>query len=84
MAAGLPVITTENAGSVVRDGADGFIVPIRDPGAIADRLLRLYRDGDAAGAMGASGRARVADFSWEAYESRLARIYAELSSGRAA
>ncbi len=84
MAAGLPVITTENAGSVVRDGADGFIVPIRDPGAIADRLLRLYRDGDAARAMGASGRARVAGFSWDAYESRLARLYAELAAGGAA
>ena len=38
---GVPVITTPNAGSIVRDGVDGFIVPIRDPGAIA-RSLRDY------------------------------------------
>ena len=30
LASGLPVITTRNSGSVVRDGIDGFIVPIRD------------------------------------------------------
>jgi glycosyltransferase involved in cell wall biosynthesis len=35
LAAGLPVIATPNAGSVVRDGVDGFIVPIRDAEAIA-------------------------------------------------
>jgi len=33
-AAGVPVITTPNAGSVVRHGIDGFIVPIRDAEAI--------------------------------------------------
>ncbi|MCB1805584.1 MAG: glycosyltransferase family 4 protein, partial [Candidatus Competibacteraceae bacterium] len=31
---GVPVITTPNAGSIVRDGEDGFIVPIRDPDAL--------------------------------------------------
>lgn len=29
LAAGLPVICTENTGSVVRNGIDGYIVPIR-------------------------------------------------------
>lgn len=40
---GLPVITTPNAGSIVRDGVDGFIVPIRDPEALAQAIKR-YRD----------------------------------------
>jgi glycosyltransferase involved in cell wall biosynthesis len=44
LAAGLPVITTPNAGSVVRDGVDGFIVPIRDAEAIAAKLDLLARD----------------------------------------
>ena len=35
LARGLPVICTPNAGSVVRNGLEGFVVPIRDPGAIA-------------------------------------------------
>jgi len=44
LASGLPVITTPNAGSIVRDGVDGFIVPIRDPDALADRIQRLASD----------------------------------------
>jgi glycosyltransferase involved in cell wall biosynthesis len=78
MAAGLPVITTQNAGSVVRDGIDGFIVPIRDPDAIKERLLLLYENREMARAMGKSGRDRVAMFSWETYENRLISIYGEL------
>ena len=38
MACGLPVVTTPNAGSVVRDGVEGFIVSIRDPDALAERI----------------------------------------------
>ena len=78
MAAGLPVVTTLNAGSVVRDGVDGFIVPIRDQDALKLRLLFLYENRDAARAMGEAARKRVRDFSWETYESRLMDIYGEL------
>lgn len=42
MSLGLPIITTPNSGSVVRDGIDGFIVPIRDIESIADKLLKTY------------------------------------------
>lgn len=75
MAAGLPVVTTPNAGSVVRDGVDGCIVPIRDGDALKRSLLFLYRNRDAARAMGASGIRRVRDFSWETYEDRLIELY---------
>ena len=78
MAAGLPVVTTLNAGSVVRDGVDGFIVPIRDQDALKLRLLFLYENRDAARAMGEAARKRVRDFSWETYESHLIDIYREL------
>jgi glycosyltransferase involved in cell wall biosynthesis len=78
MAAGLPVITTLNAGSVVRDGIDGFIVPIRDPDAIKERLLLLHENWEMARAMGKSGHDRVAVSSWETYENRLISIYGNL------
>ena len=39
---GVPVITTYNSGSIVRDGIDGFIVPIRDANAIAEKLIKIY------------------------------------------
>ncbi|TFH32548.1 MAG: glycosyltransferase [Deltaproteobacteria bacterium] len=78
MAAGLPVITTLNAGSVVRDGIDGFIVPIRAPDAIKERLLLLYENREMGRAMGKSGQEHVAVFSWETYENRLVSIYGDL------
>jgi glycosyltransferase involved in cell wall biosynthesis len=42
LAHGLPIITTYNSGSLVRDGIDGYIVPIRDSEAIANKLFTLF------------------------------------------
>ena len=41
---GLPVVATPNAGSIVRSGVDGFIVPIRDPEALAKTIGRYASD----------------------------------------
>jgi glycosyltransferase involved in cell wall biosynthesis len=43
---GVPIITTYNSGSIVRDGIDGSIVPVRDIDAIADKLLDIYTKGN--------------------------------------
>lgn len=42
--AGVPIITTPNAGSLVQDGVDGFIVPIRSPNLLADAIARYQKD----------------------------------------
>jgi glycosyltransferase involved in cell wall biosynthesis len=81
MAAGLPVVTTRNAGSVVRDGVDGFIVPARDPWSIRDKLLLLCGNPDMVRAMGVSAQERIDEFSWESYEERVLSLYRELSGG---
>jgi glycosyltransferase involved in cell wall biosynthesis len=67
----LPVITTPNAGSVVRDGVDGFIVPIRDAEAIAEKLERLVRKRDLLAWMSANALARSREFTVEKYGERL-------------
>ena len=41
---GLPVVATLNAGSIVQSGVDGFIVPIRDPDALAETIGRYASD----------------------------------------
>lgn len=38
---GVPIITTYNSGSVIRDGIDGFIIPIKNTEAIVDKLLTI-------------------------------------------
>ena len=44
LACGLPIITTRNTGAsdLIRAGENGEIVPIRDPQAIADAILRWW------------------------------------------
>jgi glycosyltransferase involved in cell wall biosynthesis len=71
MACGVPVITTPNCGSVVRDGVDGFIVPIRDPEAIADKVELLLADRALRQRMSQSARARAGEFTWARYGERL-------------
>lgn len=60
MRRGLPIVTsTEDAGrELVDDGANGFAVSRARPDAIADRLIALLADADAARALGAAGHAR--------------------------
>ncbi|MHB1218023.1 MAG: glycosyltransferase family 4 protein [Alphaproteobacteria bacterium] len=67
MAAGLPVVTTHNAGSVARDGVDGFVVPIRSADAIIEAIERLRRDPARRAAMARAARARAEQFTWERY-----------------
>ena len=69
---GLPVITTPNSGGpdILRDGADGFIVPIRDAEAIAARLLELHRDRALLQQMSESARERAGQLSWKGSQER--------------
>jgi glycosyltransferase involved in cell wall biosynthesis len=77
MACGLPVIATARGpDEVVRDGIDGFIVPPRDPEAIASCLDRLHRDPSLRARMGAAARERSRDFSWEVFASRFRSLLA--------
>jgi glycosyltransferase involved in cell wall biosynthesis len=65
MASGLPVIATEHGSAdVLRDGIDGFLVPIRDAQAIADRLERLYRDPELREHMGRNAREQALRHTW--------------------
>lgn len=61
MATGLPVVTTDAGGmrEAVRDGVDGFVVPVRGSSATAAALTRLAGDPNLRASMGASARRRV-------------------------
>ncbi len=78
MAAGLPVITTPAAGSVVRDGVDGYIVPVGDAATLRERMLQLRADRGLRLRMGEAARQRAAEFTWERYGRRVADAYAGL------
>lgn len=81
MAAGLPVVATRVGGTpeVVLDGSSGFLVPSREPRAIAAALRSCAADRARARAMGAAGRQRVIEeFSIDRMVRRYAAIYDEL------
>jgi alpha-maltose-1-phosphate synthase len=70
---GLPVITTINSGApeCIRDGVEGFLVPIRNSQAIAERLQQLADDRDQLAAMRQACLRRAAELSWAGYEQGL-------------
>jgi glycosyltransferase involved in cell wall biosynthesis len=71
LAAGLPVITTPHAGSVVRHGIDGFIVPIRDSDALASAMDRLATDPALYQQMSRNALDRASEFTLDCYAKRL-------------
>ena len=78
---GLPVVVTENTGGadVISDGVEGFVVPIRAPEAIAERLFWLYTHRDILVEMGkrAHQKART-QLTWEGYADGVVAMYYEL------
>jgi glycosyltransferase involved in cell wall biosynthesis len=83
MAAGKPVVATRVGGlteSVV-DGNNGFLVPPRDPAALASAIAQLARSHSLAQEMGSHGRERVRQkFSLENMARQNEAYYCELLS----
>ncbi len=75
-ACGLPIVTTREAGDVVRDGIEGIILNPGDVNAIAAALEHLYRHPELVERMGTAARERVVEnFTWDHYRSRLLGAY---------
>jgi glycosyltransferase involved in cell wall biosynthesis len=69
MACGVPVIATKNAGAedVIVDGETGFLVPIRSPEAIAEKISWCAANRSLVDGMGIAARKHAAEFTWRAY-----------------
>lgn len=81
LACGLPVIVTPNTGSgeLVRDGHEGFVVPICSADAIAERLNDLNQDRDMLAAMSAHAQQAAAARPWQVYRDDFASAVRGLS-----
>lgn len=87
MAAGLPMIVSDVGGNAeaVEHGVSGWVVPPRDPAALAAALLALARDPALRQRLGEAARARVAErFGLETCVLRYRRLYDLVAEGRAA
>ena len=76
MSQGLPVITTPHTcgPDVLTEGEDGFIVPIRDPQAIAEKLELLHRDRGRLAAMSEAARKKAESLTWESYRKGVVEV----------
>jgi len=78
MACGLPVIATTNTGGpdIIREGENGFIIPIRDVITLKERLVQLYKNPEEGKRMGVSAVKRVKEgFTWGNYGNKMAKEY---------
>ncbi len=67
MAQTTPVLATrgEGPGDFIEDGVNGYMVPARDPGAIARVIAGVLDDPERAAAIGAAGRVTALGLSWQ-------------------
>lgn len=82
LACGIPVIATKNTGAAdyIRDGVNGYVVPIASPEAIAEKLLALYRDRDLLSSLQEGARATIPVVgSWEDRARDLAALYRKIA-----
>jgi len=79
MSYGRPVIVSSGAGAsdLVTDGFDGFIVPPRNPEAIADKLRYFRNQPELIVDMGKRAREKALNYSWDEIEGRYRTLYRE-------
>jgi len=79
MAAGLPVIATEESGFPIINGQNGIIVPSKDVDSIYKSILQLKEDHKLRENIGNKASKTIADnYSWEQYAKNVTSIYNEL------
>ncbi|OPY28791.1 MAG: putative glycosyl transferase [Methanocella sp. PtaU1.Bin125] len=81
MSSGKPVVCTDAGGDreMVRDGVNGFVVPMRNPKALAEKINAVLSDADMRSRMGAASR-RIAEeeFDWKLIAAQTKQVYEEL------
>lgn len=75
MACGLPLIVTANAGGgdLIEEGATGFLVPIRAPEKIAEKIAWFADHRDLIPAMGEAAKRKAAECTWADYSDAVIR-----------
>jgi glycosyltransferase involved in cell wall biosynthesis len=85
MSSGKPVICTDAGGDreMVRDGVNGYVVPMRDSRALAEKVNLALADADMRSRMGeASRRIAEEEFDWKLIAAQTKRVYEELLKER--
>ena len=81
MSQGLPLIITPNTGGedLVEEGVTGFLVPIRRPDAIAEKIAWFADHRRELREMSLAAQARASQLTWTTYGNAIARAILDLS-----
>ncbi|PYJ07167.1 MAG: group 1 glycosyl transferase [Verrucomicrobia bacterium] len=73
MACGLPLIVTPNAGGddLIAEGETGFLVPIRSPEAIAEKINWFAMNRGCINGMAIAAQKRASEFTWSGYGGKI-------------
>jgi D-inositol-3-phosphate glycosyltransferase len=77
MACGTPVVASKVGGLAfnVQDGRTGFLVPERDPAALADRIRLLLSNPELRQELGSEAIRWVSHYSWASVAGRILEVY---------
>ena len=78
MASGLPVITTNYSGSIIRNGIDGFVVPAGNSTLIKEKMVELKSNYSLRKQMGEAAKKHVSAYTWEKYSDNILKIYRDI------
>lgn len=85
MACGLPVVVTDSGenGRWIEPGSNGFLVPVSDPAALAENLLRMIADPELRSRLGAAGRATIQERNdYQVEMAKMEKLYQQIAGTR--
>jgi D-inositol-3-phosphate glycosyltransferase len=80
MAMGTPVVASEVGGLafLIQDGVNGFLVPSRDPEALAERIYTLLNDENCQRQLSRQASSKAKQYDWALIVDRMLNVYREL------
>jgi glycosyltransferase involved in cell wall biosynthesis len=77
MACGLPAIVSEMVGAreVIEEGSSGWVLPLGDVAALAERMVWCVEHRAEVAAMRPQARAAAERYEWDGYGARLAQVF---------
>ncbi|MDQ6655898.1 MAG: glycosyltransferase [Verrucomicrobiota bacterium] len=82
MACGLPLLATKNAGGddLISEGETGFLLPIRSPKALAEKISWCAANRASISGMGIAAQRRAAEFTWRGYGEKILAAIRDLTA----
>lgn len=82
LAHGRPVIVSKGAGAadVVEDGVTGYVVPIRDPKALTERILRLHDDPSLLQGIAGKTREAALRYNWASIRKQYQEVWKKVEA----